>query len=562
MPDIETTATAPREPSLLFFDHPYPRYGLAVSLVRGEVGTDWRGALEEPETLLQCARTAIAESMQQFRVHTPDDRESDLTLQYHWLSNEDLETSGQKAEDGYYIGPHVVINDRNVRYLIKEARSALDDLDDPSSIDPQASVKMKRSFAPFTSKLNQGTKSLSEPKSTRLEAVFSLVAALTPVKPAGQVDFTNQVMIPDLDLDGMVQFVRLFQMMQKSEHGGGLTLKRTENSNRKRPPLFDGNYPDAPRSSAFGPVGLMGAIGQWAERAGRLDDALPVLKKMAGSPIYLVSYVPDLMRQEYIGHHVARLAEEQDLPAVIGSLFRSRFYNDSDNRPDSTNRKGFLRMASRFLQLYTRPAFKDFLAYRVQYEPVFSSILTDYFMSTEAIDSDIVRSARAYGAYLNSVAYHIARNEIEENEQKEGGGTGRTLYEAKTRALAQLESTALSARRPSALFAQLNVDAGRQANRDVPAEAERFLEATNTGEIDFDVAKDLVLAYMRLRSNASSTSGSDSTVSDGAPGKGAAAGDEESSAGDASPGGDPSSSDAEAGDGGAMPVDETGYVEG
>jgi hypothetical protein len=108
----------------------------------------------------------------------------------------------------------------------------------------------------------------------------------------------------------------------------------------------------------------------------------------------------------------------------------------------------------------------------------------------------------------------------------------------------------------------LNVDAGRQANRDVPAEAERFLEATNSGEIDFDVAKDLVLAYMRLRSNAGSNSGSDSTASDWAPGKGAAAGDEESSAGDASPGGDPSSSDAEAGDDGAMPVDETGYVEG
>jgi hypothetical protein len=140
---------------------------------------------------------------------------------------------------------------------------------------------------------------------------------------------------------------------------------------------------------------------------------------------------------------------------------------------------------------------------------------------------------------LNSVAYHIARNEIEENEQKEGGGTGRTLHEAKTRALAQLESTALSARRPSALFAQLNVDAGRQANRDVPAEAERFLEATNSGEIDFDVAKDLVLAYMRLRSKSDSKSRSN-----------------------ASPGDDTSSSDAEAGDDGAMPVDETGYVEG
>jgi len=509
--DPDTTREAP----LFFFDHPYPRYGLAVALVRGEAGAEWKTVLDEPETLLRYAREAIAEGLQHFRVHTSDDLDEDRTLEYRWLSNDELETSGQKAGDGYYIAPHVVIDDRNARYLIKEARSTIADLEDPSSSDPQASVKMKRSFAPFTSKLNQGTKTLSEPKSTRMEAVFSLVAALTPRKPAAQVDFTNQVMIPDLDLAGMIAFVRLLRSMQQSEQEGGLTLERKEDSNRKRPPLFDGNYPDAPRSSAFGPVGLMGAIGQWAERAGRLDEARPILDQMAGNPIYLVSYDGNLMRQEFIGHHVARLAEEHDLPSVIGSLYRARFYNEDDNRPDSTNRKEFLRMAGRFLQLYTRPAFKDFLAFRVQYEPVFSPILTDYFMSNETIDPDIVRSARAYGAYLNSVAYHIARKEVEENQKKEGGGTGRNLYEAKTRALAQLESTALSARRPPALFAQLNVDAGRQADRDVPAEAERFLEATNTGEIDFDVAKDLVLAYMRLRSNsASNDGGSEDTASE------------------------------------------------
>ena len=495
---------------ILFFDHPYPRYGLAAALVQSGAGREWNALLDQPDALWTAAREAIREGLQRFRVHTNGDLETDRELQYRWLSNEELETGGQKAEDGYYIAPHVVINDRNSRYLIREARSTLDELRQETTIDPQASTKMKRSFAPFTSKLNQGTKTLSEPKSTKLEATFSLVAALTPLKPATQVDFTNQTMIPDLDLEGMVQFVRLFRSMRAKETGGFLTLNRSEDSNRKRPPLFDGNYPDAPSSSAFGPVGLMGAMGQWAKRAGRLDEARGVLDQMAGNPVYLVSYDGGLMRQEFVGHHVARLAEEHDLPGVISSLYRARFYNDDDNRPDSTNRQSFFRMAGRFLQLYTRPAFRDFLAFRVQYDRVFSPILTDYFMSEQAIDADIVQSARAYGAYLNDVAYHIARKEVEENEQQEGGGTGRNLYEAKTRALAQLESTAMSARRPSALFAQLNVDAGRQSNRDVPAAAECFLEATNAGEIDFDTAKDLVLAYMRLRSE----NGSDDTQSE------------------------------------------------
>lgn len=495
---METDTT---DAPILFFDHPYPRYGLAAALVQAGVGREWKALLDQPEALLNAARDAVRDGLQRFRVHTSADLESDRELQYHWLSNDELETSGQKAEDGYYIAPHVVIDDRNPRYLIREARSTLDELQDEEEVNPQASVKMKRSFAPFTSKLNQGTKTLSEPKSTKLEAVFSLVAALTPLKPAAQVDFTNQVMIPDLDLEGIVQFVRLFRSMKDKETGEFLTLNRPGDSNRKRPPLFDGNYPDAPGSSAFGPVGLMGAMGQWAERAGRLDEARPVLEKMSGNPVYLVSYDGGLMRQEFVGHHVARLAEEHDLPAVIASLYRARFYNDEDNRPDSSNRQTFFRMAGRFLQLYTRPAFRDFLAFRVQYDRVFFPILTDYFMSELDIDVDIVRSARAYGAYLNDVAYQIARQEVEENEQQEEGGTGRNLYEAKARALAQLESTALSARRPTALFAQLNVDAGRQSNRDVPEAAERFLEATNAGEIDFDVAKDLVLAYMRLRSD-------------------------------------------------------------
>jgi len=504
---METDTT---ETPTLFFDHPYPRYGLAAALVQADMDREWETLLDQPGALLDAARAAIRDGLQRFRVHTSGDLDTDRELQYRWLSNDELETGGQKAADGYYIAPHVVINDRNSRYLIREARSTLDELQGEGDVDPQASTKMKRSFASFTSKLNQGTKTLSEPKSTKLEATFSLVAALTPLKPAAQVDFTNQVMIPDLDLEGMIQFIRLFRRMKDTETGEFLTLSRSEDSNRKRPPLFDGNYPDAPGSSAFGPVGLMGAMGQWAKRAGRLADARPVLEKMAGNPVYLVSYDGGLMRQEFVGHHAARLAEEHDLPAVIASLYRAQFYNDDDNRPDSTNRQRFFRMAGRFLQLYTQPAFRDFLAFRVQYDRVFSPILTDYFMSEQDIDTDIVRSARAYGAYLNDVAYHIARQEVEENEEKDGGGTGRNLYEAKTRALAQLESTAMSARRPSALFAQLNVDAGRQSNRDVPAAAERFLEATNAGEIDFDTAKDLVLAYMRLRSE----NGSNSTDSE------------------------------------------------
>lgn len=487
------------EDSVRFFEHPYPRYGLAVTLVQQGVGIEWREALEDSQRLIRMAGPAVEEGLNHFRLHTSNDLDEATELQYRRLSRNELETSGQTASGGYYIAPHVVIDDRSARYLIKEARKFLEELD--GEVDPDASTELKRSFAPFTTKLNEGTSTLSNPKTNRLETVFSLVASLTPLKPAAQVEFTNQVMIPDLDLEGMIRFIQLFRGMKNSEVEDPLTLERPEDSNRKRPPIFDGNYPDAPRSSAFGPVGLMGAMGQWARRAGRLPEVKGVLERMAGSPVYLVSYDGNLMRQEYIGHHAARLAQEHDIPAVLDSLYRTQFYNPDDNDPDSNTRKNFFRMAGRFLQLYTQAAFRDFRAFRVQYDSILSPILTDYFMSEQEIAPDIVQSARAYGSYLNYVAYLIADEEVRENEEQEGGGTGRDLYEAKARALAQMESTTLSARRPSALFAQLNVMAGRQVNRDVPAEAERFIEAVNTGEIEFDEAKDLVLAYMRLRSD-------------------------------------------------------------
>jgi hypothetical protein len=499
-----TTMEAKRDTEpVFFFDHPYPRYGLAVTLVEQRKATAWREALEDEEQLMRMASSVVEAALGRFRVHTQDDLDEDRTLRYRYLSNDELEPGGQKADDGYLIAPHVMTIDRQGHNSVNKARSYLSAL--KAGVEPSNSADLKRSLTPFSKKLNEGGESLSDPKSSQLEAVFSLVATLTPRKPAAQVNFTNQAIILDLDLEGMIRFVQLFRDMQDTEQEDPLTLKRPEDSNRKRPPLFDGNYPDAPRSAAFGPVGLMGALGQWAKRADILaetqEKVAETLKQMAGRPVYLVSYDSSLMRQEYVGHHAARLAQEYNLPKVIDSLYRARFYKDADNKPDSPARKNFFRMAGRFLQLYTKPAFRDFLAFRVQYDSIFFPIITDFVMSEYQIDRDIVQSARTYGSYLNTVAYFIAKEEVEENKKQEGGGTGRDIYEAKARALAQLESTALSARRPSALFAQLNVMAGRQANRDVPAEAERFIEAVNTGEVEFDEAKDLVLAYMRLRAN-------------------------------------------------------------
>ena len=118
-------------------------------------------------------------------------------------------------------------------------------------------------------------------------------------------------------------------------------------------------------------------------------------------------------------------------------------------------------------------------------------------MNEKNISKEVIESARTYGSYLNYVAYLIGKNEADNKK------TGRELNEAKARVLAQLESTAMSCKSSAALFAQLNVQAGRMSNIDVPEEASEFMEATNTGKISLETAQQLILAYMRLRSEKS-----------------------------------------------------------
>ncbi len=113
---------------------------------------------------------------------------------------------------------------------------------------------------------------------------------------------------------------------------------------------------------------------------------------------------------------------------------------------------------------------------------------------------ELVSSARAYGASLNLAAYLAAKDEREADEKKAVKKL-RTVEEYKGRIMVQLESTALGARSPAALLAQLGGITGRYTGRDVDYEGGVFMEAVATGEVPLDEAKQLVTAFMRLRTN-------------------------------------------------------------
>ncbi len=491
---------------MIYFDHPHPRYGLAAVLYHADIRSVSSDTILGKEKLAELAAKFIGDSLHKFRLHTEDKPldDADTELRYRYLEADELATkksAGQDSANLYYLAPHIATGDTSANRLIKEAKKMIKKLSKGKGLNK--SEELKRSFSPFITKINAGNNTPSNPKVDLLSAAFTMAATLTHYKPAAQIDFKNQVIIPDLPLNDLLLFIDVFNKMCSYETENLLVRNLKAGNENFRPPVFSGNYPNAPTTPVFGPVGLAGAMGVWAKRSNYKEEVRLTLEKIVRNPIYLISYDfttkkgQRLFKQIHLGHHVERLAKEENLPKAINGLYYADFYNSEHNKRNNPTRLLFLDMANRFLQLYTKSAFKDFLAFRLEYPHSFSPILEDYFMNERNISKEIIQSVRIYGSYLNYVAYIIGKNEAENKE------TGKDLYEAKARVLAQLESTAMSCKSPTALFAQLNVQAGRMSNIDVPEGTSDFMEATNTGKISLETAQQLILAYMRLRSDKS-----------------------------------------------------------
>lgn len=469
--------------------HPYPRYGLAIVLLDQKIST----VPDDLTVLAKMVSKSLELALNRVRVHTSDNPtiEGTRELRYYYVDAENLNRGKQDSKNYYYLAPHVATSDTAINKLIENVKQTILELQNGTI---ERTTSLQRSFSPFTSKLNQGKSSLSEPKTSLLTAALTMLATLTNAKPATQVEFKNQVIIPAISLKDMKLFADLFTQMNSANTEGLMMASISPNSKYYRPKLHRGNYPNAPKSPLFGPVGLLGAMGAWAKRAGKADVFKEVLEEITNHSIYLVSYEGTLMRQERIGHHVARIATEYDIPEILNGLFQVSLYNELDNKPDSPKRQLFFMMAGRFLQLYSRPAFQDFLAFRGQYHVNFLPILEDYFMNEHQISAEIVRAAKVYGTHLNYVAYLAAKDETEKNK------TGRNLYAAKSRFLAEMESVVMNAKSTSELFALINVRAGRLSERDVSDEIYPLMEASMTEVIDRKTTQNMVLAFMRLRS--------------------------------------------------------------
>ena len=368
----------------------------------------------------------------------------------------------------------------------------------------QSEVPISGEFNRFTDK---GTFQRGKSKATVFDQCLALITSTTALKPclqyksgARRISMDNTCLIPDLEISDLQNFIRLFKRIRIQKLDNSLMVGKVKCDKGKtlkyipqRPNIFNGNFPNAPHSSALGSVALLGSIGEMTKEKDVSELAKKVLESLKDCNFYAIKYGDASVFS--FNHSIIRLAERGKLRRIVDSLYYVVLYKEGRR---STNNafeyQKFDLFASRFLQMFNRPTFKDFLAFRAEYPYDIELMLNTYFCDMEKIDKEIVTSAKELGKWLNNVAYRSAQQEVATSPGWDD------LIKAKAKVLVELESSIFSAKSGDALVAHTITRAGRLSGLDAPAAASLFMEKAASGELPLEQAKNLLIAFSRLKS--------------------------------------------------------------
>ncbi|WP_069658382.1 type I-PGING CRISPR-associated protein Cas8c/Csp2 [Arcticibacter eurypsychrophilus] len=483
-------------------NHPYIKYAYALLLSQKEDNVDFK-----KETLLEALSLQIQNGINNFRVKPTG----------AFIGKESVDFTGcdeQKGDpsNGVFLSPSILSSDKAAGYIYKAAKSLLAEL--PINMDKNTCASM--SIAPISGEYLTFSKSgagRGKSKISYIEAALCAITTMTPDKPClaykeksgGKIKRMNIAIIPDLEKEEeLIKFILLFNEMKRNNTSSLFKGSVYKEKNKKgevvkekpsRPKIYNGNFPNAPSSSALGAVGLLGAIGEFSKRAEMKLEAEAVLESLKETTMYIISY-GDAKSFTY-NHYIIDLAKEGKLRSIVDSIYYIQLYKGK--RRDEPNEYEKLDLFSgRFLQIFNLPAFKDFMSFRGEYPEPLITLLFTYFIKIEMISIEIVQSARALGKWLNLVAYLVAKEEIKQGSPNYWD----EIRKVKAKVLIELESSAFSAKTGDALIAQTVARAGRLSKMDVPESAALFMEKANENDpniLNLDQAKNLLIAFSRLQ---------------------------------------------------------------
>lgn len=395
------------------------------------------------------------------------------------------------AEEYRFLSPHIITKDIKANNLVSSAHKYVEFKNDAKISLWSSNEKLGMSEVPIVGEFSSFSGNIGRcaPKASIAIKGYGLVTTLTRYKPS----ISNSCLIPDLEIDDMIDFIRVFKRLlftSTTDLFIGRVVKKSNKFVPQRPKIVKGNFPNAPKSEILGGVALLGALGELVKDAEYSDIVEHVLDRLKETSIYVISYGD--AKSFRFSHHIVELAKKSKLCSVVDSLYYTKLYNQERRTWNNTEYKKFDLFASRFLQLFNRPSFKDFLSFRTEYLAQIEILFITYFNKIENMDKEIISSAKSLGSWLNKIAYIAAINDRESNVD---------VKQKKSKILVELESSIYSAKTPDALVAQTITRAGRLSNLDAPAEASLFVEETLSGNIDLNIAKNMLVAFSRIMTN-------------------------------------------------------------
>ena len=479
----------------MIFSHPFCRYGLALVLLKENLAS-----IEEVTPSL--LSKYLESGLNHFTMKTNNNPKIDHFLSFHFVVKETLaQTKKTDAKNGIFICPNIITGNKTAGNAWNATLGMIVKLKSNPNIFA-LKEKITMGLNPIAGELNNGKKNKTNASGLLIEAACCGIANTTELKPylayRPEGKYIHTTIIPDLELDEMKTFIQFYDLMlntavdQRKLFTRKVFKKKGASPKYTRPPIYNGNFPYAPNSAAFGVVGLLGAIGRWSKEANKIEEGQKVLESLKDTPLYLIQY--GSAQSITVNHYIIDLAKENKLSEIVFAIQRTEiFYSDENNRKAKDSKKQlFDLLSSRYLQLFDKPSFKDFLSIRAEYPNTLIELFNHFFMKQMNITKEVVQSVRSLGLWLNFTAYKVAKQEAKNKTDTE------EIRKIKAKVLVELESSVFGARKPPEIL-NVIVRAGRLSGSDAPAESDVFQEALLTGEIDINDAKSMLMAYARTR---------------------------------------------------------------
>lgn len=478
--------------------HVYLKYAIALLM-------EEHGLQTEQDITFKEIKEELEKGLNAFSVKPTGDYHGQAKVQY------DFTKEKNDAKKYIFLAPNTIASEMKASNLYNAVYKTCSE----ENVDLLKAYKISQSEVPTSGEFNNfsdsGNIGRGKPSATVFDQCLALITSTTALKPclqyksgAGKISMDNTCLLPDLDITDLQKFIKLFKRIRIQKLDSSLMVGKVKCEKGKtlryipkRPNIFNGNFPNAPHSSALGSIALLGAIGEMTKEKDVSELANKVLESLKDCNFYAIKYGDASVFS--FSHSIIRLAERGKLRRIVDSLYYVELYKEG--RRSTSNAfeyQKFDLFASRFLQIFNRPAFKDFLAFRAEYPHDIELLLNTYFSDMEKIDKEIVTSAKKLGNWLNSVAYSSAKKEV-------GTSNWDDLIKAKAKVLVELESSVFSAKSGDALIAYTITRAGRLSGFDAPTEASLFMEKAASGELPLEQAKNLLIAFSRLKSKIEET---------------------------------------------------------